>query len=62
MSGVSGAVMDGISSGSIDPSELLSNLNPTELTNIVTKVIKKGDLPVNKLLTILRDNQLIGNM
>lgn len=62
MSGVSGAVMDGISSGSIDPSELLSNLNPTELTNIVTKVIKKGDLPVNKLLTILRDNQLIGNI
>lgn len=62
LSGVSGAVMDGISSGTIDPNEILSNLNPTELTNIVTKVIKKGDLPVNQLLTILRDNQLIGNI
>ena len=54
--------MDGISTGSINPSEIMSNLSPTEITNIVTKVIKKGDLPVNKLLTILRDNQLIGNI
>ena len=61
-SGVSGAIMDGISTGSIDPSEIMSNLSPSEITNIVTKVIKKGDLPVNKLLSILRDNQLIGNI